>query len=131
MKALLIDPIARTVTEIDAPRLGNAVSVICDILDADMIEPVDLAPAMTMWVDEEGRYQYPHPRGYFEMGGVLFVGAAVVTGGDAHLPCPVPASWIIPFVKWRDTPSEDEAAPQITVTFDDWYGGANYDAEVD
>lgn len=106
MRAILIDPIERSITEIEHDdSLPIAAHLGCDWIDR-----VALTPRDDLWIDDEGRLVYPHPSGYFKIGGHIMCGRGLVLGhedGDCkgtHLPIEV----IRRAVEWIDTPPPED-----------------------
>ena len=116
MRGLLIDPITRTISELD--REDD--SLIGEIIMAvtGMVEVVPLTKSHDLWIDEEGRCVYPHPCGYFEISGQVFAGRGLVLGVDREGGCKG-ATWsaerLENLVRWIDTPPAEDVEPQITV----------------
>lgn len=113
MKALLIDPVARTITECDiegwrdiAPALG------CSLFDVVRLDALN-----DLYVDDEGLLSYPNPRGYFAIGGRVFAGRGLVLGHNVEngesrdVSRGMTASWLMAVTKWLDTPPEGDVEP--------------------
>lgn len=87
MKALLIDPVARTLTEIQLnpedptdPR-----QAILDQLKCERLDIVSLLPGEDLFVDHDGLAVKPNPHGYFALNGWAFAGRGVVLGYDEQI----------------------------------------------
>jgi hypothetical protein len=117
VRALLIDPVARTITEID---VGDADGELYTALGCDWIDRVSLGGGVDLWIDDEGRLAYPNPLGYFKVSGVIFCGRGVLLGvrgpeSVALSPLITPEA-VAGVVEWLGIPPESEVAPSITIT---------------
>jgi hypothetical protein len=114
MKALLIDPISRTITRTTldnwrqiSPALG------CDHFD---IVPIDRRN--DLYLDDEGRLTYPNARGYFRIGDFLVCGRGLVLGqsnGDS-VDTTIDPEALRDHIEWCDTPAPQEVEPAIMVS---------------
>ncbi len=114
MKALLIDPIARTITAIELP---DGLEALREALGCTWVDRAMLTPSEDLWIDDEGRLTYPNPRGYFAIGGNTFAGRGVVLGhawGDSVDTRLTPDHLAI-HVTWLDTPAAEDVAPGFEV----------------
>lgn len=117
----MIDPVARTIIEIDLTGYGERDHRdIAAQLGCDWIDRVPLGGGVDMWIDDEGRLAYPNPHGYFRISGEIFCGRGVLLGvrgpeSVALSPLITPEA-VAGVVEWLGTPSESEVAPSITIT---------------
>ena len=125
-RAILIDPIARTTTEI---RLRDDHIEIVAALNCSVFDLVRLTPDGTevMAVDDEGRLTYPNPNGYFRFvhpytrapmsdwtcGRGLVMGNNPSTGGAAD--SGLMLATIVSAVEYaNEPPPRDEVLPGFT-----------------
>lgn len=85
MKAFLIDPAARTVSQIDLDP-ANILTGFYDAIDCQLVECVARHPLTghDIWIDEEGALYDEPPHGLFIIPAEahqIYFGRAVVTGG--------------------------------------------------
>lgn len=80
MKAILIDPFAKTVTELDfSGKFEHAYKLIeCNIIEFSYV-----LPSHTLMIDEEGLFK--NPQMPFNFNGYTFVGRALLTGGTSGI----------------------------------------------
>jgi len=65
MRAILIDPVARTMTEVDYD--GDYKSIY-RLIDVDMFEVMQISDIESVFIDEEGLLKEPAPTHYFKIG---------------------------------------------------------------
>ena len=85
MRAVKIDPISRTVTEIGLKKNpNNTLDELYSIIGCDLVELVQIDADMVMVVDEEGKCKTV--RGAFTFIGweTVIAGTAVILGGDSN-----------------------------------------------
>lgn len=120
MRAVLIDPATRTITEVSVPDESKRhLPAMYAHLGCSCVDVVRLSPDEDMWIDDEGLISYPNPRGYFRLGGAVFAGAGLILGNDGK--GDITGSGLSPMrlwylVEWLDTPAESDVEPSISVT---------------
>ncbi|CUW38805.1 protein of unknown function [Magnetospirillum sp. XM-1] len=106
MRAILIDPIARTITETDVSGYHQIKAAIqCDLIDA-----VALGKDVTGYVDDEGLFVALEDQGYFTLahevrpfaGRMLLLGGPDDEGRDTPLPAYVSVLTVKQIVHWSD-----------------------------
>ena len=83
MRAVKIDPVSRTVTEIDLKKNPNLTfDELYEIIGCDLVELVELDRGIIMVVDEEGKCKAV--QGVFTFIGwkTVIVGTAIILGGS-------------------------------------------------
>lgn len=118
MKALLIDAIAHTITEVQVPEVDEGADGITDHLKCNLFDVVPFAPGEDLFVDDEGLLAYPNPNGYFTVGGALFAGRGLLLGvtRDGYSKS---TTWTVnrlsTVVQWQDTPPQELCEPRFEV----------------
>ena len=85
MRAVKIDPVSRTITEIDLARNPNrTLEELYSIIGCDLVELVQIDADMVMVVDEEGKCK--DVQGSFTFIGweTVIAGTAIILGGDSN-----------------------------------------------
>ena len=85
MRAVKIDPISRTVTEIDLKKNPNSTfEELYEIIGCDLVELVELDRGIIMVVDEEGKCK--DVQGAFTFIGweTVIAGTAIILGGSGE-----------------------------------------------
>lgn len=85
MRAIKIDPTAKTVTEIDIKNPNRSLQEFYDIIGCDLVQLVELDRGIIMVCDEEGKLKPIN--GAFTFYGneqLVVAGTAIVIGGDGN-----------------------------------------------
>jgi len=83
LKGVLIDPVNRTVTEVEVNKGYHLLEDLYKIIGTDIVETVRMPGRNTLWVDEEGLFKKGNPMFKFHnVGQGAFVGKAVVLGNQ-------------------------------------------------
>ena len=83
MRAVKIDPVSRTVTEIDLKKNPNrTLEELYEIIGCDLIELVELDRGIIMVVDEEGECKAVQGAFTFIGWGTVIAGTAIILGGN-------------------------------------------------
>jgi hypothetical protein len=83
MRAYLIDPAAKTVTEVDVPKSASARD-IAKMLDCNYIESVNFSNGDVILVDEEARLKKAKPEPFRLRGYYVLLGKALIVGVKNH-----------------------------------------------
>ena len=84
MRAVKIDPISRTVTEINLKKNpNNTLQELYEIIGCDLVELVELDRGIIMVVDEEGKCKAVQGAFTFIGWGTVIAGTAIILGGDS------------------------------------------------
>ena len=85
MRAVKIDPISRTVTEIDLKKNPNrTLAELYSIIGCDLVELVQIDADMVMIVDEEGKCKNIQGAFTFIGSGMIIAGTAIILGGNGN-----------------------------------------------
>ena len=85
MRAVKIDPISRTVTEIDLKKNPNrTLEELYNIIGCDLVELVQIDADMVMVCDEEGKCKIVQGAFTFIGWGTVIAGTAIILGGSGH-----------------------------------------------
>ena len=85
MQAVKIDPVSRTVTEIDLKKNPNrTLDELYEIIGCDFVELVQLDRDIIMVVDEEGKCKAVLGAFTFIGWGTVIAGTAIILGGDSN-----------------------------------------------
>ena len=85
MRAVKIDPVSRTVTEINLKKNPNStLQELYEIIGCDLVELVQIDRDMVMVVDEEGKCKAVQGVFNFIGWGTVIAGTAVILGGDSN-----------------------------------------------
>ena len=85
MRAVKIDPVSRTVTEIDLKKNPNStLEELYSIIGCDLVELVQIDRDMVMVVDEEGKCKEVQGAFTFIGWGTVIAGTAIILGGDSN-----------------------------------------------
>ena len=85
MRAVKIDPVNRTVTEIDLKKNPNrTLEEFYEIIGCDLVELVQIDADMVMVVDEEGKCKTVQGAFTFIGSGMIIVGTAIILGGNGN-----------------------------------------------
>ena len=85
MLAVKIDPVSRTVTEIDLKKNPNrTLDELYEIIGCDLVELVELDRGIIMVVDEEGKCKEVQGAFTFISSGMIIAGTAIILGGDSN-----------------------------------------------
>ena len=85
MRAVKIDPVSRTVTEIDLKKNpNNTLQELYEIIGCDLVELVQIDRDMVLICDEEGKCK--DVKGAFTFIGwdTVITGTAIILGGDSN-----------------------------------------------
>ena len=84
MRAVKIDPVSRTVTEINLKKNPNRTfEELYDIIGCDLVELVELDRGIIMVVDEEGKCKAVQGAFTFIGWGTVIAGTTIILGGDS------------------------------------------------
>ena len=85
MRAIKIDPVSRTVTEVDLKKNPNRTfEELYEIIGCDLVELVQIDADMVMIVDEEGKCKNIQGAFTFIGSGMVIAGTAIILGGDSN-----------------------------------------------
>ena len=85
MRAVKIDPVSRTVTEIDLKKNpNNTLQELYEIIGCDLVELVQIDRDMVMVVDEEGKCKDIQGAFTFIGWGTVIAGTAIILGGSGE-----------------------------------------------
>ena len=85
MRAVKIDPVSRTVTEIDLKKNPNrTLDELYEIIGCDLVELVQIDADMVMVVDEEGKFKTVQGAFTFIGSGMIIAGTALILGGNSN-----------------------------------------------
>lgn len=85
MRAVKIDPISRTVTEINLKKKPNStLQELYEIIGCDLVELVQIDRDMVMVVDEEGKCKDIQGAFTFIGSGMIIAGTAIILGGSGN-----------------------------------------------
>ena len=85
MRAVKIDPVSRTVTEIDLKKNPNStLEELYSIIGCDLVELVQIDRDMVMVVDEEGKCKDVRGAFTFIGWGTVIAGTAIILGSDSN-----------------------------------------------
>ena len=83
MRAVKIDPVSRTVTEIDLKKNpNNTLQELYEIIGCNLVELVELDRGIIMVVDEEGKCKDVQGAFTFIGWGTVIAGTAIILGGS-------------------------------------------------
>ena len=84
MRAIKIDPVAKTITEIELARNPNeTLQELYDLIGCDLVELVQIDRDMVLICDEEGKLK--EKGGFTFLGwGTVIAGTAIILGGSGH-----------------------------------------------
>ena len=84
MRAVKIDPVSRTVTEIDLKKNPNStLQELYEIIGCDLVELVQLDRGIIMAVDEESKLKEIKGGFTFLGWGTVIAGTAIILGGNS------------------------------------------------
>ena len=116
MRAVKIDPVSRTVTEIDLKKNPNRTfEELYEIIGCDLVELVQIDADMVMVCDEEGKCKTVRGAFTFIGWGTVIAGTAIILGGDSNKLKALPenlASFEM-MTEWVE--SADVPPPQYTI----------------
>ena len=85
MRAVKIDPVSRTVTEIKLKKNPNStLQELYEIIGCDLVELVELDRGIIMVVDEEGKCKDVRGAFTFIGWGTVIAGTAIILGGSGE-----------------------------------------------
>lgn len=85
MRAIKIDPVAKTVTEIDVKNPNRSLQEFYDLIGCDLVELVELDRGIVMVCDEEGKLKpVAGAFTFFCNEQLVIAGTAVILGGDGN-----------------------------------------------
>ena len=85
MRAVKIDPVSRTVTEINLKKNpNNTLQELYEIIECDLVELVQIDRDMVMVVDEEGKCKDVRGAFTFIGWGTVIAGTAIILGGSGE-----------------------------------------------
>ena len=83
MRAVKIDPVSRTVTEIDLKKNPNrTLEELYEIIGCDLVELVQIDADMVMVCDEDGKCKEVRGAFTFIGSGMVIAGTAIILGGS-------------------------------------------------
>ena len=83
MRGVKIDPVSRTVTEINLKKNPNStLQELCEIIGCDLVQLVQIDRDMVLICDEEGRCKDIKGAFTFIGWGTVIAGTAIVLGGN-------------------------------------------------
>lgn len=85
MRAIKIDPAAKTITEIELKRPNQSLQEFYDLIGCDLVQLIELDRGITMVCDENGKLK-PITGAFTFYGNeeLVIAGTAVITGGNAN-----------------------------------------------
>ena len=116
MRAVKIDPVSRTVTEINLKKNpNNTLQELYEIIGCDLVELVELDRGIIMVVDEEGKCKAVQGAFTFIGWGTVIAGTAIILGGngDRFKALPENLASFEMMTEWVDP--EDVLPPKFTV----------------
>ena len=116
MRAVKIDPVSRTVTEIDLKKNpNNTLQELYEIIDCELVELVQIDRDMVMVVDEEGKCKDVQGAFTFIGWGTVIAGTAIILGGsgDRFKALPENLASFQMMTEWVE--SADVPPPQHTI----------------
>ena len=85
MRAVKIDPVSRTVTEINLKKNPNrTLEELYEIIGCDLVELVQIDADMVMVCDEEGKCKTVQGAFTFIGSGIIIAGTAIILGGNGN-----------------------------------------------
>ena len=85
MRAVKIDPVNRTVTEINLKKNpNNTLQELYEIIGCDLVELVQIDRDMVLICDEEGKCKDVQGAFTFIGWGTVIAGTAIILGGDSN-----------------------------------------------
>ena len=85
MRAIKIDPVAKTITEIELAQNPNeTLQELYDLIGCDLVELVQLDRGIIMAVDEEGKLKEIKGGFTFLGWGTVIAGTGIVLGGNSN-----------------------------------------------
>ena len=85
MRAVKIDPVSRTVTEINLAKNPNrTLDELYSIIGCELVELVQIDADMVMVCDEEGKCKTVQGAFTFIGSGMLIAGTAIILGGNGN-----------------------------------------------
>ena len=85
MRAVKIDPVSRTVTEINLKKNpNNTLQELYEIIGCNLVELVQIDQDMVMVVDEEGKCKAVQGAFTFIGWGTIIAGTAIILGGNGN-----------------------------------------------
>ena len=85
MRAVKIDPVSRTVTEINLKKNPNStLQELYEIIGCDLVELVQIDADMVMVCDEEGKCKIVQGTFTFIGSGMVVAGTAIILGGNSN-----------------------------------------------
>ena len=85
MRAIKIDPVSRTVTEVDLKKNPNRTfEELYEIIGCDLVELVQIDADMVMVCDEEGKCKTVRGAFTFIGSGMVIAGTAIILGGNSN-----------------------------------------------
>ena len=119
MRAILIDPITKTVAEVNYD--GNYKSIY-SLIGCDCYTVVNFGYGVTLFVDDEGLLTYPNPHGYFRLNGynatLASKGLLLSTNAEGEsvaLTSLVTVESVQRALEWVENPLYEEVEPKMEV----------------
>ena len=85
MRAVKIDPVSRTVTEIDLKKNPNrTLDELYEIIGCDLVELVQIDRDMVLICDEEGKCKTVQGAFTFIGSDIVIAGTAIILGGNSN-----------------------------------------------
>ena len=85
MRAVKIDPVSRTVTEINLAKNPNrTLDELYSIIGCELVELVQIDADMVMVCDEEGKCKTVQGAFTFIGSGIIIAGTAIILGGNGN-----------------------------------------------
>ena len=85
MRAIKMDPVAKTITEIELARNPNeTLKELYNLIGCDLVELVPIDRDMVLICDEEGKHKEIKGGFTFLGWGTVIAGTAIILGGSGH-----------------------------------------------
>ena len=85
MRAIKIDPAAKTITEIELKRPNQSLQEVYDIIGCDLVQLIELDRGITLVCDEEAKLKpITGAFTFYCNEDLVIAGTAVIVGGDAN-----------------------------------------------
>ena len=85
MRAIKIDPVAKTITEIELAQNPNeTLQELYDLIGCDLVELVQIDRSIVLVCDEEGKLKKVEGGFTFIGSGLIIAGTAIILGGNSN-----------------------------------------------
>lgn len=84
MRGIKIDPVSKTITEVDVKSPNSSLKGLYEIIGCDLVELVQLDYDIVLVCDEEGKLKEVKGAFTFPGSGLVIAGVAVVLGGNGN-----------------------------------------------